>query len=83
MKVRILFALAALSAAVAPSQLLAAPRGLYLGADLSYVYEMEDCGAVYRLKGKPIDLQHQSMRGTAGLAHVASDHPAPVVTDRL
>jgi len=55
MKVRILFALAALSAAVAPSQLLAAPRGLYLGADLSYVNEMEDCGAVYRLKGKPID----------------------------
>jgi arabinogalactan endo-1,4-beta-galactosidase len=29
--------------------------GLYLGADLSYVNEMEDCGAVYRLHGKPID----------------------------
>ncbi len=23
--------------------------------DLSYVNEMEDCGAVYRLHGKPID----------------------------
>ena len=30
-------------------------RGLYLGADLSYVNEMEDCGAVYRLRGKPMD----------------------------
>src|SRR3954452_1652038 len=29
--------------------------GLYLGADLSYVNEMEDCGAVYRLHGKRID----------------------------
>ena len=29
--------------------------GLYLGADLSYVNEMEDCGAVYRQAGKPID----------------------------
>jgi arabinogalactan endo-1,4-beta-galactosidase len=29
--------------------------GLYLGADLSYVNEMEDCGAVYRNKGKPVD----------------------------
>lgn len=29
--------------------------GLYLGADLSYVNEMEDCGAVYRQKGKPVD----------------------------
>jgi arabinogalactan endo-1,4-beta-galactosidase len=28
---------------------------LYLGADLSYVNEMEDCGAVYRLHGRPID----------------------------
>lgn len=28
---------------------------LYLGADLSYVNEMEDCGAVYRKGGKPID----------------------------
>lgn len=31
------------------------PGGLYLGGDLSYVNEMEDCGAVYRLHGKPID----------------------------
>src|SRR5437762_8170802 len=29
--------------------------GLYLGADLSYVNEMEDCGAFYRLNGKVID----------------------------
>jgi arabinogalactan endo-1,4-beta-galactosidase len=29
--------------------------GLYLGADLSYVNEMEDCGAVYRANGKPVD----------------------------
>ncbi|WP_294332978.1 arabinogalactan endo-1,4-beta-galactosidase [uncultured Sphingomonas sp.] len=28
---------------------------LYLGADLSYVNEMEDCGAVYRERGKPVD----------------------------
>ncbi len=33
----------------------APPGGLYLGGDLSYVNEMEDCGAVYRLDGKPID----------------------------
>lgn len=29
--------------------------GLYLGADLSYVNEMEDCGAVYRLHTKRVD----------------------------
>jgi arabinogalactan endo-1,4-beta-galactosidase len=29
---------------------------LYLGADLSYVNEMEDCGAVYRKRGKPVDV---------------------------
>jgi arabinogalactan endo-1,4-beta-galactosidase len=28
---------------------------LYLGADLSYVNEMEDCGAVYHLKNKVMD----------------------------
>jgi arabinogalactan endo-1,4-beta-galactosidase len=28
---------------------------LYLGADLSYVNEMEDCGAVYRKHGRPAD----------------------------
>ena len=31
------------------------PPPLYLGADLSYVNEMEDCGAVYRKDGKPVD----------------------------
>ena len=32
------------------------PRGgLYLGADLSYVNEMEDCGAVFRKRGRPVD----------------------------
>lgn len=29
--------------------------GLWLGGDLSYVNEMEDCGAVYRSGGKPVD----------------------------
>ncbi len=29
---------------------------LYLGADLSYVNEMEDCGAVYRKDGRPVDV---------------------------
>lgn len=27
----------------------------YFGADLSYVNEMEDCGAIYRRNGKPVD----------------------------
>src|SRR3954447_8224812 len=49
-----LLALAA-SAAQAGSPAPTPPSGLYLGGDLSYVNEMEDCGAVYRLKGKPID----------------------------
>jgi arabinogalactan endo-1,4-beta-galactosidase len=31
------------------------PGGLYLGADMSYVNEMEDCGAIYRLHGRTID----------------------------
>lgn len=31
------------------------PQGYYLGADLSYVNEMEDCGVVYRDAGKPAD----------------------------
>lgn len=30
------------------------PR-FYFGADLSYVNEMEDCGAVYRVDGRPMD----------------------------
>src|SRR5262245_4435541 len=33
----------------------AAKRELYLGADLSYVNEMEDCGGVVREDGKPRD----------------------------
>ncbi|HYE27959.1 MAG TPA: glycosyl hydrolase 53 family protein [Allosphingosinicella sp.] len=32
-----------------------APPPLYLGADLSYVNEMEDCGAVYRKGGRRAD----------------------------
>jgi arabinogalactan endo-1,4-beta-galactosidase len=32
-----------------------APPPLYLGADLSYVNEMEDCGAVYRKDGQRVD----------------------------
>lgn len=31
------------------------PQAYYLGADLSYVNEMEDCGVVYRDAGKPAD----------------------------
>lgn len=57
MKLRIIAALAAATATVAQAGPPAAqPKGgLYLGADLSYVNEMEDCGAVYRLRGKPVD----------------------------
>jgi arabinogalactan endo-1,4-beta-galactosidase len=51
MKCGLIAALLAAAATASP----AAPPGLYLGADLSYVNEMEDCGAVYRLGGKPID----------------------------
>lgn len=52
---------AALAGLALPAAALAgapAPRpasGLWLGADLSYVNEMEDCGAVYRAGGKPVD----------------------------
>jgi arabinogalactan endo-1,4-beta-galactosidase len=42
-----LFALALAAASPDPT--------LYLGADLSYVNEMEDCGAVYRKGGRPVD----------------------------
>src|SRR5256885_513294 len=45
------FAPAALAGPPAPPP----PSDLYRGADLSYVNEMEDCGAVYRLHGKLID----------------------------
>jgi arabinogalactan endo-1,4-beta-galactosidase len=57
MKLRIVASLlAAASTAGQAGPPAAAPKGgLYLGADLSYVNEMEDCGAVYRLHGKPID----------------------------
>jgi arabinogalactan endo-1,4-beta-galactosidase len=47
----------ALAAAGSPRG-AAPPRpagGLYLGADLSYVNEMDDCGAVFRKGGKPAD----------------------------
>ncbi|RMB52169.1 arabinogalactan endo-1,4-beta-galactosidase [Sphingomonas sp. PP-CE-3A-406] len=47
----------ALFASTATAQPLA-PKpasGLYLGADLSYVNEMEACGTVYRANGKPVD----------------------------
>src|SRR5438309_1706408 len=35
------------------ASLLAASHPFYRGADLSYVNEMEDCGAVYRKAGQP------------------------------
>lgn len=48
-------ALAALMVATAgPAAAQAAPR-FYFGADLSYVNEMEDCGAVYRVGGQAYD----------------------------
>jgi arabinogalactan endo-1,4-beta-galactosidase len=40
------------AASAAPPQ---TPPTFYFGGDLSYVNEMEDCGAVYRLHGKRID----------------------------
>ena len=49
-------ALAAAGCAPLPSPQSAAPsRPLYLGADLSYVNEMEDCGAVFRKDGRQVD----------------------------
>ena len=48
--------LAAVATAVQAGPPAAPPHGgLYLGGDLSYVNEMEDCGAVYRKAGQPID----------------------------
>lgn len=45
-----------IAALLLTSPAAAAPKGgLYLGADLSYVNEMEDCGAVFRSAGKPVD----------------------------
>ncbi|HEX8421501.1 MAG TPA: arabinogalactan endo-1,4-beta-galactosidase [Sphingomonas sp.] len=47
---------AALLATAAHAALPPKPAGgLYLGADLSYVNEMEDCGAVFRAGGEPVD----------------------------
>ncbi len=40
--------------AATPIQAQDVPR-FYYGADLSYVNEMEDCGAVYRVEGEPQD----------------------------
>lgn len=57
MKIRILatFLAAAAAAAQAGPPAPPPPGGLYLGADLSYVNEMEDCGAIYRKAGQPAD----------------------------
>ena len=44
--------LAAACTATIPPQ---SPTRLYLGADLSYVNEMDDCGAVYRRDGAKVD----------------------------
>lgn len=57
MNVRLLVAvLAALATAAQAGPPAAPPSGaVYRGADMSYVNEMEDCGAVFRLHGKPID----------------------------
>lgn len=50
----------ALLCAAALAAFLASPAAkatpLYFGADLSFANEMEDCGAVYREAGKPVDL---------------------------
>lgn len=46
----------------------------YLGADLSYVNEMEDCGAVYRDKGKPQDPFELFARKGANLIRVRLWH---------
>lgn len=48
--------LIALSVLLATTAHAAEPRHpLYLGADLSFANEMEDCGAVYRQGGTPVD----------------------------
>jgi arabinogalactan endo-1,4-beta-galactosidase len=53
---RIALGLALFASTAAAQPLAPKPAsGLYLGADLSYVNEMEDCGAVYRAQGKPVD----------------------------
>lgn len=57
MRFRFIAGLAAASATALQAGPLAPlpSTGLYLGADLSYVNEMEDCGALYRLHGQLID----------------------------
>ncbi|HEY0044806.1 MAG TPA: arabinogalactan endo-1,4-beta-galactosidase [Allosphingosinicella sp.] len=47
--------LAMLVAGCVSSAVPQATQPLYLGADLSYVNEMEDCGAVFRKGGKAVD----------------------------
>lgn len=48
-------AVAALILLTGPSARAEVPKGYYLGADLSYVNEMEDCGVKYRDQGKAAD----------------------------
>jgi len=57
MKIRriLLPAFAALLALPAQAQQAGQPAPFYFGADLSYVNEMEDCGAVYRKDGQARD----------------------------
>lgn len=57
MKIRriLLPAVAALLALPAQAQQAGQPAPFYFGADLSYVNEMEDCGAVYRKDGQARD----------------------------
>lgn len=57
MKIRriLLPAVAALMALPAQAQQAGQPAPFYFGADLSYVNEMEDCGAVYREDGQARD----------------------------
>jgi arabinogalactan endo-1,4-beta-galactosidase len=54
-KIAPMLAWLALLTFIAGAAWAAAPDGYYLGADLSYVNEMEDCGVVYRHNGKPAD----------------------------
>jgi arabinogalactan endo-1,4-beta-galactosidase len=51
----LLTALLATSAVAQDTAPLSTTNGLYLGADLSYINEMEDCGAVFRAGGKQVD----------------------------
>ena len=57
MKIRriLLPAFAALLALPAQAQQAGQPAPFYFGADLSYVNEMEDCGAIYRKDGQARD----------------------------